>query len=126
VSMFEVEGLARLEADLAGAARHVQVGASRVVAKGAQNIKDDAAQRVSGLRHAPALPAALSYDVKWGGGAVEAEIGFDKGRPQGALGNLIEYGSANNPPHAPLGKALEAEAPRFAQAIDELAGEALS
>jgi hypothetical protein len=42
-----------------------------------------------------------------------AIIGPDKGAPQGALGNLLEYGSVKNPPHRDGGRAADAEEPRF-------------
>jgi hypothetical protein len=42
-----------------------------------------------------------------------AIIGPDKGGPQGALGNLLEYGSVKNPPHRDGGRALDVEEPRF-------------
>lgn len=58
--------------------------------------------RLMGSSTLPALPFALSYDLSTAAGAdlstIESEIGFDKGRKQGALGNISEYGSINNPP----------------------------
>ena len=46
-----------------------------------------------------------------------AQIGPDKGLPQGALGNLIEYGSVNNPGHNNGKDALDAEIPRTVKAL---------
>lgn len=48
---------------------------------------------LKGSSSLPALPYALSYDVVSDGRKVEAEIGFDKGRNQGPLGNISEFGS---------------------------------
>jgi hypothetical protein len=92
-----------------------------VVAKGALNIKKDAARRSSGLRHAPAYPRSITYDMHFSLRGPSAEIGPDKNRPQGALGNLIEYGSINNAPHPHMRPAADAEEPRFAKAIEAVA-----
>lgn len=92
-----------------------------VVSKGALNIKRDWAARWSGFRHAPYLGAAVSYDLDESGGVLGAEIGPDKDRRQGALGNLLEFGSVNNAPHPGGRPALDAEAPRFEQAAGDAA-----
>lgn len=60
----------------------------------------------SGLQHAPAYPYSIGYDVHLSPTEVEVEIGPDKDKPQGALGNLIEFGSAHNPPHGSGARAL--------------------
>jgi hypothetical protein len=92
-----------------------------VVAKGAVNIKKDAARRISGLKHAPAYPRSITYDLYQSLRGPSAIIGPDKSRRQGALGNLLEYGSIKNPPHPHMGPAGEAEEPRFAKALEDLA-----
>lgn len=60
----------------------------------------------SGLAHAPLYPLSIGYDVTYGAGWVEATIGPDKDLAQGALGNLIEFGSSHNPPHNSGARAL--------------------
>lgn len=90
-----------------------------VVTRGALNVKNgwrDNAIASSG-RHARAYPYSVSYDVTRIPGGAQAEIGPDKGRKQGALGNLLEYGSSKNRPHNDGGRALLAEAPRFAAQV---------
>lgn len=99
--------------------------AAKVVAKGALNIKNDARRRLGSLAHAPAYPSSITYDTFSGLRGPGAEIGPDKSRRQGALGNLIEYGSVNNPPHPHMAPAAEAEAPRFAKAMEDLAAKPL-
>ena len=54
----------------------------------------------------------------------EAEIGPDKLRPQGPLGNLIEFGSINNPPHPGGLPAALREEPRFEKAAADAAEDA--
>jgi hypothetical protein len=62
---------------------------------------------------------AITYDTQIDakGLVTRGEIGYDKGRPGGALGNLLEYGSRNNAPHRDLGRAFDSELPRFEDAI---------
>jgi hypothetical protein len=46
------------------------------------------------------------------------EIGYDKDKPGGALGNLLEYGlPQQQPPHRDLGRAFDSELPNFEDAI---------
>ncbi|MET9467789.1 hypothetical protein ABZY44_23900 [Streptomyces sp. NPDC006544] len=86
-----------------------------VVTRGALNVKNDWRDnaRTSAGRHARLYPNSISYDVTVMPGGATAEIGPDKEKPQGALGNLLEFGSINNGPHNDGGRALQAEEPRF-------------
>lgn len=90
------------------------------VFKGAMQIKEDWRKRWSGHPHIPRLPAAVTFDIGELGFKVEAEIGPDKDRPQGALGNIIEFGTPKNAPIPGGLPALEAEVPRFEKAIADL------
>ena len=93
-----------------------------VLKKGAVNVKKAAianAKATSG-RHASAYPYSITFDdvegsAGFGAGEFEVRIGPDKGRAQGALGVLMEYGSVNNGPHDDLGRALADEEPRPAE-----------
>ncbi|MFD4912853.1 hypothetical protein ACFWNR_06475 [Streptomyces virginiae] len=94
-------------------------GILAVVTRGALNVKNewrDNAIASSG-RHARAYPYSVSYDVQAIPGGAQAEIGPDKGKTQGPLGNLLEFGSSKNRPHNDGGRALLAEAPRFAAQV---------
>lgn len=119
--MTDISGLTELVADLTAAPGKAQRQVDGVVRKGAVNVKNDAQRLISGLRHAPMYPASIGFDAKWERGAYVAEIGPDKDKPQGALGNLLEYGSANNAPLAHLGPALDIEGPKFEKAMSDLA-----
>lgn len=110
-------GDAELLAVLHDAGRDVVPEVEKVAARGALQVKRDWADRWRGLAHAPALPRAVSYDVDVRGTRVDAEIGPDKARRQGALGNLLEFGSVNNAPRPAGAPALAAEAPRFEAAL---------
>lgn len=118
----ETEALA---AELALAGARLTAGLTAVVSKGALNIKTDWRTNASGLKHAPLYPNSISYDLASTPGRISAEIGPDKSRPQGALGNLIEFGSSKNPPHLDGARALAAEEPRFVEACAEAAEKAM-
>lgn len=94
-----------------------------VVTRGALNVKngwrDNA--RTSAGRHARLYPGSIGYDITAIPGGAEAEIGPDKDKPQGALGNLLEFGSVNNQPHNDGGRALAAEEPRFVAQVAAIA-----
>ncbi|MFG3340534.1 hypothetical protein [Glycomyces sp. NPDC048151] len=85
----------------------------KVGEKAALNIKKDWARAWSGHAHIPALPGAVNYDRRIRGNEIEWEIGPDKSRPQGPLGNIIEFGTVNNPPIPGGLPALDREAPRL-------------
>lgn len=112
--------LRKLEYDFAEAVQLAPRESRQVVQKAAQQIKADAQRRVSGLRHAPSYPAAISYETRETPAGPEAEIGPDKNRRQGALGNLLEFGSVKNPPRPHMLPAADAELPRFERAMEDL------
>lgn len=115
--MTDIDRLAR---DLDAGADTVRMGVRPVVAKGALNIKTGTQRRWTGLSNAPALPRAVTYDTHLTPTGASAEIGPDKLKRQGDLGNLIEYGSVNNPPHPGLAPSLADEGPRFVKALEDL------
>jgi hypothetical protein len=120
IDLTELEALA---ADIARTEAAVAAEGAAIVKRGAQNIKTGwaANARASAPAHAPAYPASVSYDVTEAPGVIEAEIGPDKERRQGALGNLLEFGSVHNPPHNDGGRALDDEEPRFVEQATALA-----
>jgi hypothetical protein len=115
------DGLRLLAADLAREAKIAPAEGRKVVQKGLLNIKQDWRKRWSGLPHAPRLPYSITYDTKQIGGRIEGEVGPDKDRPQGALGNLLEFGSLNNAPRPGGTPALATEKPKFEKAMEDLA-----
>ena len=116
----------QLAADLLAAATGTLAASRAVVAKGALNIKNDARESVlrTAPRHHGHAYKTIDYDEPAATGyAVAAEIGYDKDKPGGALGNLLEFGGGgdHSPPHLDLQRALEAEEPRFERAMDAIA-----
>lgn len=96
----------------------------------ARKTRDTARQNATGMAHAPAFPASITYDVEGSGNRgtgsqLRADIGPDKDRPQGALGNLIEFGSINNPPQGIMHGALQENQADFEYGIDRATNDAL-
>jgi hypothetical protein len=108
-----VTGLRELEATFGRIKEGALPVVDKIVGRGAFNIKKDAAKRISGLKHAPAYPRSITYDLFHLPFTSRAEIGPDKNKRQGALGNILEFGTVNNPAHPHLAPALAAEAPKF-------------
>jgi len=102
-----------------------QVQARAVVQRGALNVKNGWKVNATATagRHARLYPASISYDMLVHPTGAAAEIGPDKGRPQGPLGNLLEFGSSKNPPHNDGGRALMAEQAAFVAHVAAIAAE---
>ena len=120
------DGFHELEHDLGTLPKDFPDKVKKVTARGAFNIKKDWRDRWSGHPHITGLARAVSYDVTARARDVEAEIGPDKAKPQGPLGNVIEFGGLKEAPIPAGMPALAAEEPRYVQAIADIAEEALS
>lgn len=121
----DVSAVLGLADDLGKAADRIEGDVTAVVSRGALNIKRDAVRLISGHPHSRHYPYTIGYDLTVDHDGVVAEIGPDKERRQGALGNILEYGTSKNPPLPHLGPALLAEEPRFTAAVETVAGQAL-
>lgn len=112
--------------DLDDGPRRVLVELEAVGLRGANNMVRFARARVNNLAHAPAYQFAIGYDYEVTTRVMRWDVGPDKNRRQGALGNLIEYGSVNNPPNPHIQPALNAEEEAFlkygAAAFDKMWG----
>jgi hypothetical protein len=124
--MARVQSADAFAADLLGAAVKATVGASAVVKRAAQNVKDEA--RANVLQSAPTRHAgahrAITYDEpNLLGVRVTSEVGYDKDLPGGALGNLLEYGGGGDrsPAHRDIGRAADNEEARFGDALQIMA-----
>ena len=119
------DDLARFSVKLDKIVSQSPAEAAKVVEKGALNIKNAARRRASGIRHAPAYPSSITYDMSEGFRGPEAEIGPDKQKRQGALGNILEYGTTKNAPIPHIAPSADEELPRFERAMEDLAVKAL-
>jgi hypothetical protein len=94
-----------------------------VVKKAADNVKKDMvnyAQFSVGGGYAKHFPRSISYDRAAKFGEIAYEVGPDKGRTQGALGNLLYFGSANNAPVLDIEVGINDEAPKFEKHLGDL------
>ncbi len=94
-----------------------------VVVKGAVNIKNGMRADASGGDSYRHFPRSIDFDVIDGGWG--AEIGPDKGRVQGALGNILYFGTSKNGPVLDINGPLNREDPRFVDAIADVAEDIL-
>lgn len=125
MTSFEYGDLERWTVQLDRAASAAPGEAAKVVEKGALNIKTDARRRVEGLAHAPAYPNAITYDTYNALRGPAADIGPDKNKRQGALGNILEHGTVKNAPRQHMAPAADEEMPRFEQAMTDLSARLL-
>lgn len=121
----DLSGLADLAEEIAGSYPRVEQQLVATTKRGAHNIAEDARQRISGHRRLPHYPRSITYDVTVDGDVIEAEVGPDKDRPQGPLGNILEFGTSKAPPMPHLLPALDAEEPRWVDHIVRAAGDIL-
>lgn len=120
------DGLAELQRDLKKAPKALEEGVERALEKGALNVKNRMVEDARGLTgHARQFHRSISYDRETRLLQLGYEIGPDKDRPQGALGNLLYFGSRNNGPVLDVEAGLAEEEPRFIKALGDLLGDAL-
>lgn len=121
--------LDELAADLTRAGARTAVKAIPVMHRAANNIVRDAKQLAPGAggdnSAAKHYPDSITYDLEVTTDAIVVEVGPDKARRQGALGNLLEYGTSTHAPHAHLGPALDRESPNLDKYLGELGAETL-
>ena len=91
-----------------------------VVKKGAQNVKNEMVADASASPHFKGMAGSISYDQLSPG---EYEVGPDKGRRGGALGNIYYFGTSRGGGSGDIDKPVQSETPRFEQALTALVAE---
>lgn len=103
----------------------VEPPASRVIERGANNVKRNSRQAIAGsarelyLKH---YGRSITYDMD---GPLAAEIGPDKSKPQGGMGRGVEFGSSNTPPIPHLLRTGEDEGIALAKYLTDVSWKAL-
>lgn len=100
-------------------------GARKRVGRAARDTAQAWRRRWTGHDFIPHLPDAVTYDVHEHGDTFRAEVGPDKSKRQGPLGNIIEFGTLNSAPIPGGAPALDEEEPRFVDALADLGEKAL-
>lgn len=121
----EVFGLTAVVDDLETFPIRLGVNLRKAVHVTSQKVRDDARNRIKGHRYLPAYPYSITYDTKYTADGVEGEIGPDKDRTQGPLGNIVEYGTSKNAPLPHLGPALDANAEDLVTGVEIAVRQAL-
>lgn len=96
-----------------------------VVFKGAMNIESDSARRISGHPRFRGVPSSIDFDTYRSLQGPAAEIGPNHSKKQGNIAHIAENGSPTSAPIPFMAPAGEAEEPKFAQALEDLAVKAL-
>lgn len=95
----EFDELMQLAADLEAGPDSLSGYVRKAVQVTSNKVKKSAQATVrerKGLGH---VANAITYDTKESASGVEAEIGYDKGRGAGPLGNLVEFGAPGAKAH---------------------------
>lgn len=100
---------------------HIEEDLSKVVERGALNIKRGARSHLkswSRLRYLKHYHRSIEYEML---NTLEAEVGPDASKPQGEMGRGVEFGSVHTPPAPHLLAAADEEEVRFGrQAVNVL------
>lgn len=112
--------LARLARDLGNAGGSIMSDLHPVMKRAAQNIKTDLVENVRASRHFKGMARSISYDrVDVSPTSVVYEVGPDKARPGGGLGNIAFFGTSRG------GGTVDLEGPLFAE-VPNLEREAMN
>lgn len=118
--------LASLIAALAKAPDEATRAARAVVQKGALNVKDALNKQAAESLHFKGMAGSVTYDAEIRRHSIAAEIGPDKDRRGGALGNLFFFGGANGGGGTgDLDAPLREEGPKMVRFLDEAMGKLL-
>lgn len=112
--------LMELAADLSGVPAEANRNVKKAIEVTARNIRDDWRQGAEVSRsYAQRYASSIFYDIKFPGGAIEAEIGPELGRPGGSAGFLEDApgGVLSSPQHAGR-DALEANEEDFVTGLE--------
>lgn len=107
-------------ADLGKIASKAFPDTDAVLKKGAQNIKDDLVADARGSKHFKGMAGSISYDSMYGIGHAKYEIGPDKSRRGGALGNIYYFGTSRGGGTGDLEGPLAREAPNIERELNKL------
>lgn len=86
----EIDKLAADLGDVAGASDKPIRQALNVTS---MKVKKGAQEKVRARKHFSQAASAITFDVTARAGGIESEIGYDKTRNVGKLGNLVEHGA---------------------------------
>lgn len=121
MTLFDLGEVRALATDLGKITKNIEKDADSVLERGALGVKNamaEDAQRLTG--HAKHFHRSISYDRRYRVGTMAYEIGPDKDRRQGALGNIVYFGTKNNAPQLDIETGLIAEEPKLLSEMSKL------
>jgi hypothetical protein len=129
---FNFDDLDRLAADLESVPKNIGPFLESAIKFTSVRIKRGAARKVGRRRHFKQAAAAIDFDVKhfkgFGAEVVQSEIGYNKDKDPGRLGNLVEFGAPNSPnaltPGGELVTTLHEEEADFIRGIERAVDDA--
>lgn len=121
---FDFSSLTQLAADLGQVADNAGPFLRSAIEVTSVKTKKAAQKSVgSGNKRWKALPSAIDYEVTVeagiGGSSISSDIGYNRGRPAGRLGNVREYGTPRVAPHNDLLNALHENEKDFVHGVEE-------
>lgn len=119
----DVTEVRRLAENLGRVAGRAVADVDAVLKKGAQNVKDEMVADARGSMHFKGMAGAISYDSAYRIGTPRYEVGPDKGRKGGALGNIYYFGTSRGGGSGDIEKPLRSEEPRLLKALADLGDE---
>jgi hypothetical protein len=122
------DDLTRLIADLDKAPKQALKNTQQILETAAHKIKEDASQQVAASPSLKGARSSIDYDSRATVGTLRVEVGFNKGRPGGPLGNIIEFGLFSPQGAFGGGKgellgALEREIPAIDKQVGDMMGD---
>lgn len=117
----DLSGLNKFGANMGKVAGQAVPEIDAVLEKGALNIKDELVAGARASRHFKGMAGSISYDSKASIGALRFEIGPDKSRKGGALGNIFYFGTSRGGGTGDLDGPLANEEPRTYSELLKLA-----
>jgi hypothetical protein len=91
-----------------------------VITKAAVNVKTEMVADVSKSPHFKGMAGSITYEHHNTRGVIRREVGPDKGRRGGALGNIYYFGTSRGGGSGKIEKPLNSEEPRLMSAIQAL------
>lgn len=122
---FDTSDVDKLAADLGKIPGKMVAPMTAALTVSAQSLQEAMRADAAGHPHAPYFPASITSEVHVKVGQISAEVGPDKGLRQGALGNILYFGTSKNGPVLDINGPLDAESPKFEKTISDAAGKLL-
>jgi hypothetical protein len=122
---FDTSEVRRLAADLGRTPGRLVPEVTKATEDSAKRIQRALRADARGIGHAPHFPRSITYEMKPRVGVIGAEIGPDKDLKQGALGNILYFGTSKNGAVLDLNGPPDRERPRLEKDVRKIAGDLL-